>query len=98
MLSAGEPIFISVSRIQSSIFQITIALTLPSLIVEFEFVGMRVEVYRDYFGRWIKTNLTKIAKDDWSDLWAYGGEFGDIVGLTPFDVRASVKHNHPTHP
>jgi len=55
----------------------------------FEFVGMRIDVYRDYFGRWIKTNLTKIAKDDWSDLWAYGGEFGDIVGLTPFDVRAS---------
>jgi len=57
----------------------------------FEFVGMRVEVYRDYFGRWIETNLTKIGGDEtpWSDLWAYGGEFGDIVGLTPFDVRAS---------
>lgn len=55
----------------------------------FEFIGMRVDVHREYFGRWIKTELTSIEKADWSDLWAYGGEFGDIVGLTPFDVRAS---------
>lgn len=52
----------------------------------FEFVGMRIEVYREYFGRWISTNLTAIKSsegDKWDDLWAFGGEFGDIVGLTP---------------
>jgi len=54
-----------------------------------EFVGMRIEVWREYFDRWIPTNLTAIEKDDWSDLWAYGGDFGNIVGLQPFDVRAA---------
>jgi len=54
-----------------------------------EFVGMRVDVWRTYFNRWIPTNLTAIQADDWSDLWAYGGEFGNIVGLQPFDLMAS---------
>jgi len=59
----------------------------------FEFVGMRIEVYREYFSRWISTNLTAIKSsegDKWDDLWAFGGEFGDIIGLTPFEIRAST--------
>jgi len=54
-----------------------------------EFIGMRVDVWREYFNRWIPTNLTAIQSEDWSDLWAYGGEFGNIVGLQPFDLMAS---------
>lgn len=53
-----------------------------------EFVGMRIEVWRTYFNRWITTNLTAIQDDEWTDLWAYGGEFGNMVGLQPFDVKA----------
>jgi len=53
-----------------------------------EFVGMRIEVWRSYFNRWITTNLTAIQDDKWKDLWAYGGEFGNMVGLQPFDIKA----------
>jgi len=63
-----------------------------------EFVGMRIEVWRAYYGRWIHTNLTSIEDDDWNDLWAYGGEFGDMVGLGPFDVRASVEQDCQLNP
>lgn len=54
-----------------------------------EFVGMRIKVWRQYFERWIPTNLTNIADDDWGELWAFGGEFGHMVGLEPFGVQVS---------
>lgn len=53
-----------------------------------EFVGMRIEVWRSYFNRWIPTKLTAIQDDKWKNIWAHGGEFGNMVGLQPFDIKA----------
>lgn len=54
-----------------------------------ELVGMRVNVFRPTKG-WVRTNLTNFADGDgWTDMWAYGGSFGNIAGLTPTQVRVN---------
>lgn len=51
-----------------------------------EKVGMRVNVYR--LGSWTQTNLTNFNDGlDWQDIWVYGGTYGNIIGLTPEELR-----------
>jgi len=51
-----------------------------------EKVGMRVDAYRRE--QWIQTNLTAFNDgDDWQDMWVYGGQFGNIIGLNPAELR-----------
>lgn len=51
-----------------------------------EKIGMRVNVFRE--GTWVQTNLTNFGDGDaWQDLWAYGGHYGNIIGLSAEEVR-----------